>query len=116
MGTREQTTGEQSADRVVLSHPADLSDRGRWRLGRDHYRGYLEKTLGRVAVGDEFEEFVDVGCCGSQRTLTLRVEAVEGGAAVTPETTIEFVTRTATDGGGGWAVQHECRPTGEAEK
>lgn len=76
-----------------MSYPESL---GAWRAGqlrRERFVNYLRKTLGEVSEGDEFEEFVDVGCCGSSPDIPLVVEAVEGGALVGPETAIEFVAR-----------------------
>ncbi|MFB6219007.1 MAG: hypothetical protein ABEH77_07520 [Halobacteriaceae archaeon] len=97
-----------TATRVVLSYPADLPDRAVERLERPYYRGYLAKTLGRVAAGDEREEFTDVGCCGSQRDVTLRVERVEGGDRVTADTAVEYTERAACGLETGWAVQNDA--------
>ncbi|MFB6151666.1 MAG: hypothetical protein ABEJ40_07660 [Haloarculaceae archaeon] len=104
MGTRErQPTG--TAERVVVSYPADLSDWGRSVLEDRPFRTYLSRTLGTVAPGDEFEEFLDVGCCGDTMDVPLRVERVEGGDAVTEETAVEYEVREACGIDGGWAVQ-----------
>lgn len=98
---------DATADRVVLSYPADLSKRGQWRLGQEYYRTYLRKTLGRVAEGETREEFTDVGCCGSQVHVPLRIERVDGGDRVGPDTDVEYVEREACGVEGGWHVQNE---------
>jgi hypothetical protein len=95
------------ATRVVLSHPADLAEHGRWRIGQAYYRRYLRETKGRVEEGDEFEEFTDVGCCGSQMSVPLRVEAVEGGDRMGPGTTIEYVEHEPRGRNPGWSVQYD---------
>ncbi|MFB6138495.1 MAG: hypothetical protein ABEJ42_09215 [Halobacteriaceae archaeon] len=102
------------ADRVTLSYPETLSDRTVDRIGQAYYRRYLAKTLGRVRVGDTIEEFTDVGCCGSQIELALRVEALEAGGAdvedatVGPDTTVSYEPRPS-DGEAvcRWDVQNE---------
>ena len=101
------TTDATAATRVVLSVPADLSERSRREIERDHYRTYIRRVYDDVAVGDEFAEFTDVGCCGSTLRFTFRVEAVEGGAEVGPDTAIDYVEREAGGAEGGWEVQNE---------
>jgi hypothetical protein len=96
-----------TADRITLSFPADIGKHGRKRLGQDYYKGWLRKTHDAVAVGDEWDEFTDVGCCGSQMDLPLRVEAVEGGSRVGSETVIEYTEREACGVNPGWSVQHD---------
>ncbi|MFB6120491.1 MAG: hypothetical protein ABEJ68_05175 [Halobacteriaceae archaeon] len=110
MGATDPDVGGTPAERVVLSVPSDLSDRGHREIGRDHYRTYLRRVHDAVAVGDEFEEFTDVGCCGSTMRFTFRVEAVEGGTAIGPETAIEYAERSAGGAEGGWEVQNELTP------
>ncbi|WP_101294983.1 hypothetical protein [Halegenticoccus soli] len=100
------------ADRVVVSYPAELSDWGRDQLESDRYVNYLRKTVGGVFVGKEWEEFADVGCCGDTLDVPLRVEAVEGGDAMGPETEIEFAERDA-EMRGGWLVQSAAGPEPE---
>ncbi|SDM97411.1 hypothetical protein SAMN04487949_3034 [Halogranum gelatinilyticum] len=100
---------ETRATRVVVSHPTALSDWGRDQLTSDRYVNYLRKTLGRVHAGDEFEEFLDVGCCGDSLDVPLRVEAVDGGREVGMETTVEFVERDVPMDGG-WRVQSAAGP------
>jgi hypothetical protein len=102
-----------TARRVRISHPEELSEWGRDQLTADRYVNYLRKTLGEVAVGDEFEEFVDVGCCGDAMDIPLRIEAVDGDE-VGPETEIEFTTREASMEGG-WLVQSEAGSTGQPD-
>ncbi|MEF8852327.1 MAG: hypothetical protein V5A28_07905 [Haloarculaceae archaeon] len=97
----------ESADRVVLSYPADVGKHGRKRLHQDYYRGWLRKNHDAVAVGDEWDEFTDVGCCGSRMDLPLRVEAVDGGSHIGPETAIEYTEREACGVNPGWSVQHD---------
>ena len=101
-----ETTKAEAAT-VVLSVPRDLSDRGHREIRRDHYRTYLRRVHDAVAVGDEFEEFTDVGCCGSTMRFTFRVEAVEGGSVLGPDTEIEYVERQEGGAEGGWEVQNE---------
>jgi hypothetical protein len=98
---------------VTISYPADLSDWSRDQLDGRIFRAYLRRKLDRPAVGDEWEEFVDVGCCGSAHYVGLRIEAVEGGSRVGEETLIEYTTRDACHVGGGWEVQSRAGPAGE---
>lgn len=100
-----------TASRVVLSYPEELSEWGRDQVHADRYVGYLRKKLDEPRVGDEFEEFVDVGCCGDAMDVPFRVEAVEGGDAVGSETEIEFATREAAMEGG-WLVQSQADEKG----
>jgi hypothetical protein len=94
-------------DQVVLSYPADLSGRARERVGQAYYRTYLRRTLGDVSVGDEVEEFVDVGCCGSKAEFALRVEEVTGEGPAGADTEVEYVERAETGAECGWTVQNE---------
>ncbi|UIO99601.1 hypothetical protein Hbl1158_13895 [Halobaculum sp. CBA1158] len=98
------------AARVVLSFPDGLSEWGRDQIRTDRYRGYLRRMLDEPTVGDEREEFVDVGCCGDSLDLTFRVEAVDGGPRVSEETAVELVERSG-DVDGGWRVQSAAGPT-----
>jgi hypothetical protein len=109
--SRTTTPGPGTATRVVVSYPADLSDWGRRQLDTKHFRAYLRKTLGEVEAGEEFEEFVDVGCCGSALDVPLRIEEVEGGARVGPDTAVEYTVREACGVQGGWQVQSAGGPT-----
>ena len=100
----------RSAKRVVVSYPADLSSWGRDVLQRRPFRSYLRRVRDEVAVGDQWDEFVGVGCCGDTLDVPLRVERVDGGDELTDATTIEFTVRDACDIDGGWAVQSESGP------
>jgi hypothetical protein len=103
----------ETATTVTISYPADLSDWSRDQLDGRVFRAYLRRKLDRPAVGDEWEEFVDVGCCGSANHVGLRIEAVEGGDCVGEETRIAYTTRDACHVGGGWEVQSEAGPASE---
>lgn len=94
----------EHAARITVSHPDELSGWGRKQLYADRFRTYLRRAHDDVAVGDEWEEFLDVGCCGDSLDLTLRVEAVEGPGRIGPDTDVEFVEREAGMAGG-WEVQ-----------
>ncbi|WP_343192890.1 hypothetical protein [Haloprofundus sp. MHR1] len=107
----EDENGRRTATRVVLSHPKNLSDWGRDQISSDRYRGYLRRKLDAAAVGDTFETFVDVGCCGDSLDVPFRVEAVEGGEFVGDETEVAYTERDETMEGG-WRVQSKAGPTG----
>ncbi|WP_225335189.1 hypothetical protein [Halomicrobium urmianum] len=98
---------ERAAGRVVLSHPSNLGEHGRERVRQDYYRQWLRTSRETAAPGDEWDEFTDVGCCGSQMRIPFRVEEVEGGDRITEATEIEFTQREACDLGHGWAVQYD---------
>lgn len=100
----------ETATRVVLSYPADLSDWGRRQTETPWFRAYLRKTLGEVRAGDVTEEFLDVGCCGSTLDVPLRVERVEGGPLVDAATDVVYEVREACDIEGGWRVQSRAGP------
>lgn len=106
---------ERTATRVVLSHPEELSKWGRDQIEADRYRGYLRKVVDDLTVGREFEEFADVGCCGDSLDIRFRIEAVEGGDEMGPETDITFTTRKASHEGG-WQVQSAAGPAGERSR
>lgn len=99
----------EHAARVVVSHPDGLSEWGRQQLYAERFRGYLRRVVDDVTVGREWEEFLDVGCCGDTLDVPLRVEAVEGPPQMGPETEIEFVEREASMAGG-WRVQSAAGP------
>ncbi|MFC4408232.1 hypothetical protein [Haloarchaeobius iranensis] len=101
------------ATRVVLSYPTNLSDWSRRQVDTDHYHAWLRRTHDAVEVGDVWKEFVDVGCCGSTYDVPLRVEAVEGGSTMGPDTEIEYTVRESCELGGGWEVQSAAGPAGE---
>jgi hypothetical protein len=103
----------RTARRVLLSYPADLGEHGRDRVARDYYKTWLRTTRDRLVVGDEWDEFTDVGCCGCQMDLALRVEAVDGGDRMGPETEIDYTEREACGINPGWSVQNdEVDPAG----
>lgn len=99
------------ATRLVVSYPEDLSDWGRFQIEKPAFRAYLTKTLGEVREGDEWEEFVGVGCCGNTLDVPLRIERVDGGPEVTRDTQIEYTVREACGVQGGWLVQSASGPT-----
>jgi len=97
----------EQADRVVVSFrspEADPAEDDWWMADSEWlresmservYRQYLRRAhAGSVAVGDEWDEFVNCGCA-SPEDVTLRVERIEGPAAIGPETAIEVVSRKA---------------------
>ncbi|WP_433623925.1 hypothetical protein [Halomicrococcus sp. NG-SE-24] len=104
-GSQETPVDGDAASRVVVSYPEDLSDWGRFQVEKPSFRAFLRKTKGRVTAGDEWEEFVGVGCCGNTLDVPLRVEDVEGGDRMGPETAIAFEVREACGIEGGWQVQ-----------
>ncbi|WP_396611577.1 hypothetical protein ACH9L7_15455 [Haloferax sp. S1W] len=108
------------ATQAVVSFPDELSAWGYDQLTADRFVNYLRRVHDEVTVGDEWEEFLDVGCCGDSLTLTLRVEDLEptGATALTSETELEFVEREGSVNGG-WCVQSKDGPassTGEQRK
>ena len=109
--SRATAPGTDAATRVVLSYPADLSEWGRGQVDTPHFRAYLRKTLGAVDEGDVREEFVGVGCCGSTLDVPLRIEEVQGGSRVGPDTDLEYTVREACGVQGGWRVQSADGPT-----
>ncbi|WP_122089020.1 hypothetical protein [Halalkalicoccus subterraneus] len=101
---------EAHATRVVVSYPEDLSDWGRFQVEKPAFRAYLTKTLDAVEEGDEWEEFVGVGCCGNTLDVPLRIEAIEGADEVARDTDIEYTVREACGIRGGWRVQSAGGP------
>ncbi|QLH76522.1 hypothetical protein HZS55_04015 [Halosimplex rubrum] len=121
---RADGTTEPLAARVVLSFPADIGEHGRSRIRSDYYRTYLTKVHDTAAEGDEWDEFTDVGCCGSRMDVPLVVErvvtepprenevgdddlAVDSGSRVGLDTEIEYTEREACGVNRGWSVQHD---------
>ena len=96
---------DSPAARIVLSYPSDLSDWGRFQVEKPSFRAYLRKTRTTAHEGDRWEEFVGVGCCGNSLDVPLRVERVEGGRAVGPDTAFEYEVRDTCEVDGFWAVQ-----------
>jgi hypothetical protein len=101
------------ATRVVVSYPDALSKWGRDQVETPRYKGFLRRVVDDLSVGREFEEFVDVGCCGDSLDIRFRIESVEGGDDMGPDTEIEFTTREA-DHEGGWRVQSAAGPNAES--
>jgi len=102
---------DSSASRVVVSYPADLSQWGRDIVEDSPFRAYLRKAHPTASEGEEWAEFVGVGCCGDSLDVPLRVETVEGGPQLTEETTFEFTVREACGIDGGWGVQSAAGPS-----
>ena len=100
----------ESATRILLSYPADLSLWGRDIVEDTPFRTYLRKAHETAETGDTWDEFVGVGCCGSALDVPLRVEDVDGGSLVTDETSFAFTSREACDLDGGWRVQSASGP------
>lgn len=108
VNTTDPSTVSDPADRIVVSFrspdvDADGDD-GWWvadsawvveKMAERSYLRYLRWAhAGPVAVGDEWDEFVNCGCA-SPEDVVLRVEVVEGGTAMGAETHIEVVPRKA---------------------
>lgn len=108
-----------TARRVVVSYPDELSAWGRDQLETDRFRSYLRRIVESPSVGDTYEEFVDTGCCGDSLDVPLRIESVEGPSAMGSETEIAYAARETEPGeiAGGWKVQSDDGPgatTGKA--
>ena len=110
MAKTETQPKESVAETVVVSFPADLSLWGRQQIDTRHFKAFLRRTKGQVAPGDVWEEFLDVGCCGSTLDVPLQVERVEGGDQMGEDTEIEYVEREACGIRGGWQVQSQGGP------
>ncbi|ELY93579.1 hypothetical protein C482_19314 [Natrialba chahannaoensis JCM 10990] len=103
-------TGRDPATRVVISYPEDLSDWGRFQVEKSSFRAFLRKTRDHARKGDEWEEFVGVGCCGNSLDVPLRVERVEGGTEIGEHTEISYTVREACGIQGSWRVQSKGGP------
>jgi hypothetical protein len=101
------TDAEAPATRVVLSIPADLVGHARRRVNQDYYKTFLRRAHEEAHHGDEWDEFTDVGCCGSQQDVPFRVESVAGGHRIGPDTVIEYVNREPAGLACDWSVQNE---------
>jgi hypothetical protein len=95
------------ATTITVSYPADLSAWGRFQVEKRSFRAYLRRVHDTAAEGDRWAEFVGVGCCGDTLDVPLRVERVEGGTELGPETAVEFEVRGACGVEGSWQVQSE---------
>lgn len=100
----------QSADRIIVSYPADLSRWGQFQVEKPSFQAFLQKTRETAREGDVWEEFVGVGCCGNTLDVPLRVEHVEGGSRITDNTVISYETREACGIEGSWRVQSKGGP------
>jgi len=106
INTTDPATVEDQADRALVSFRSPETDPDedddwwvadsewlRENMTEHTYRRYLRWAhAGPVAVGDEWEEFVNCGCASPEDTI-LRVEDVQGGTAIGSETTLEVVPR-----------------------
>ncbi len=101
----------ESAERIVVSYPADLSSWGRFQVEKPSFRAFLRKTRDSVREGDTWDEFVGVGCCGNTLDVPLRVETVEGGDRLSEDTEIEYSVRESCDLQGSWRVQSRGGPS-----
>lgn len=99
------------AERAIISYPEDLSDWSRRQVETPWFVAYLRRTRGSARPGDEWNEFVDVGCCGNAHDVPLRLERLEGGDRIGPDTEISYTTREACGVAGGWRVQSAAGPT-----
>jgi len=110
---------------VTVSYPADLSEWGRESVDETPFRRYLQKVHETASIGDVWDEFVGVGCCGDTLDVPLRVEAVETSETagredadesehrtytIDEETTFIFEERAECDVRGGWEVQSHAGP------
>ncbi|WP_265110231.1 hypothetical protein [Halosolutus halophilus] len=100
-----------SADRVVISYPADLSNWGRFQVEKPSFQAFLRKTREQAREGDVWEEFVGVGCCGNTLDVPLRVERVDGGERIDADTEIRYEVREACGIEGSWQVQSAGGPS-----
>lgn len=96
-------------DRIVVSYPSDLSQWGRGQLTTRHFRAWLRRVHPTPSEGDIWEEFLDVGCCGDSLDVPLRVERIEGGDEMGPETEIVYEQREACGIQGSWLVQSQAK-------
>ncbi|WP_135306105.1 hypothetical protein [Haloarcula amylovorans] len=106
INTTDPDTVEDQAERVIVSFRSPETDPNQtddWWIADSEwlqenmmeytYRRYLRWAhAGPVAVGDEWDEFVNCGCA-SPEDVILRVEDIESGTAIGSETTIEVVPR-----------------------
>lgn len=105
-GAGSQESAEERADRVVVSFRSpetDPDENDDWwiadsdwlreNMQESTYLTYLRRAhAGPVSIGDEWDEFVNCGCA-SPEDVVLRVEGIDGGTAIGPETSIHVVSR-----------------------
>lgn len=96
--------------RITLTYPVELSIWGREIVEDTPFRSYLRKAHDSATVGDQWKEFVGVGCCGDEMDVVLQVESIEGDSAITSNTEFTFTERDACHTGG-WEVQSKTGPT-----
>jgi hypothetical protein len=101
----EAAESKAEASRIVLSYPSDLTDWDRDQVETPWYVGYLRKVIDEPDVDDVYEEFVDIGCCGTSREVPLKVEEIGGGSRVGEGTEVEYTVRESCDLPGAWDVQ-----------
>jgi hypothetical protein len=106
INTTDPTTVEDQAERVVVSFRSPETDPDQdddwWIADSDwlrenmmaqSYRRYLRWAhAGSVALGEEWDEFVNCGCA-SPEDVILRVEEIDGGIAIGAQTTIVVIPR-----------------------
>ncbi|MFB6284474.1 MAG: hypothetical protein ABEK59_11200 [Halobacteria archaeon] len=103
------------ASKVVISYPSDLSGWSRQQVKTRWFKGYLRKKLGDKEEGYSWDEFVDVGCCGSSHDVPLRIEGILDGEDVGEDTEIEYTTRESCGVECGWQAQSEKGPRSKVE-
>jgi hypothetical protein len=87
-------SGPDTAAEIVVSVPS-VDERIVPSLTSPSYRSYLTRAReGPVAVGVEWEEFVNRGC-GTTHDVLLRVESVSGRKALGEATDLAFEPREA---------------------
>jgi hypothetical protein len=108
----------ETASRVVVSYPDELSAWGRDQLETERYRNYLRRVLDDLEVGHTWEEFVDVGCCGDSLDIPLRIESVDGPPRMGEKTDVVYAVRDTEAGEmqGGWNVQSKGGPNATSGK
>ncbi|SFR51000.1 hypothetical protein [Halogeometricum limi] len=116
--TQTDATAAETARRVVVSYPDELSAWARDQLDTDRFRTYLRRVLDDLPPGHTWEEFVDVGCCGNSLDIPLRIESVDGPERMGSDTEIEYATRETEPGEleGGWRVQSKGGPAATSGK
>ena len=101
----------ETATRIVVSYPADLSGWGRDRIDTTPFKTYLRRMHTEIEEGETWNEFVDSGCCGDTLDIPLQVETIDGPSTVGTDTKIEYAERKETGVEGGWLVQSAAGPS-----
>lgn len=102
--------GSETATRIVVSYPADLSGWGRDRIDTTPFKTYLKKAHTDLEEGETWNEFVDSGCCGDTLDVPLQIETINGPGTMGADTEIEYAEREETGVEGGWLVQSAAGP------